>query len=356
MKKTNQMLEWCDSQTFFKRASELIETVSIVMDIGCGIRPQQFVIPDFLICVEPHLEYVEILKKNLDGTNSIIISLDAKQALSALPDNAVDSIFLIDVIEHMTKEIGLEVISESERVARKQVVLFTPLGFMPQETHASSLDGWNLHGGTWQDHKSGWYPEDFLDWHVLACKHLHIADFKGQPINPPYGGFYAIKTLVKSTNYFNEIYSQEVLLDSTSNLNAIRTIFPQFIDQVVSREIERSNMKCAIQSCQRTTILFIEQKATKSVNEIFDIITLEKTDNYLKEAREYNVKIREFASQFLDFNFRESELKVRDELLTTREAELRVRDELLTTREAVISKNIYVRIYRKLKNLFDIAK
>lgn len=62
----------------------------------------------------------------------------------------------------------------------------------------------------------------------------------------------------------------------------------------------------------------------------------------MKEARECNVKIREFASQFLDFNSRKSEL--------------RVRDELLTTRETVISRNIYVRIYKKLNNLFDIAK
>ena len=69
------MVEWCTNDIFYQRASELIESVSSVMDIGCGIRPQQFVIPDYLICIEPHPEYVEILKKNLAGTNSVIISI-----------------------------------------------------------------------------------------------------------------------------------------------------------------------------------------------------------------------------------------------------------------------------------------
>ena len=339
MIKENTILEWCDSSAFYNRASELIEPVSSVMDIGCGIRPQQFITPDFLICVEPHPEYVEILKKNLIGTNSIIISLDARQALSSMVDGSIDSIFLIDVIEHMTKEVGLEVIREVERIARRQVVLFTPLGYMPQNMHASGLDGWNLNGGSLQDHKSGWYPEDFLDWNIIACKHLHSTDFKGDQINPAYGGFFAIKNIVKSANYFNAIYSQEVLLDSTSNLNAIHATFPQFVDQVINREIEKSNLKCAIQSCQRATILFIEQGSTKSSEEIFELLAIEKTDSYLKEARKYDIKIREFASHFLNFNTREVEFN-------TREVEFK-------KKEARLDANICVRIYRKLKELFN---
>jgi hypothetical protein len=185
-----------------------------VLDIGCGIRPQQYISPGFLICVEPHLEYVEILKKNLNQTNSIIIPLDGRTALQSLPDKSIDSIFLIDVIEHMPKDIGFELIKECERVARNQIIVFTPLGFMPQEVHDSGIDGWNLNGGELQDHKSGWYPEDFSGWNIVGCKHLHIMDYAGTTINPPYGGFYAIKNILKSANLFNDIYSKDSIAEA----------------------------------------------------------------------------------------------------------------------------------------------
>ena len=318
----NLMVEWCGSQELQNRAINLIKPAFSVLDVGCGIRPQQFIAPEFLICIEPHLEYVEILKKNLQDTNVLIIPLDAKQALRALPNRSVDSIFLIDVIEHMTKEVGMDVICECERVARQQVVLFTPLGFMPQEIHGGDLDGWNLHGGELQDHKSGWYPEDFPGWNVVACKHLHTHDFKGQPINSSYGAFYAIKSIAKIANYFNDIYSQEVLANSTNNLNYLRSLFPQFIDQIVYREIENSNLKCGIQSCQRTTELFIEQGASKSTEEIFEIVSRERVNAYLTEARKFNTKVSEFAAQFLNVNAREAELTARGAEVAQREIEL----------------------------------
>ena len=352
-------IKWCDSQTLHAEATNLMKSVSSVLDIGCGIRPQQYIVPSLLICVEPHLEYVEILKKNLKDANAIIIPLDAKTVLSALPSRSIDSIFLIDVIEHMPKEVGAEVIRECERVARQQVVLFTPLGFMPQEIHAGDADGWNLHGGDWQDHKSGWYPEDFPGWNIVACEHLHFNDFKGQPITPPYGGFYAIKNIPNNANYFNDIYSKDVIRDATSNLNWIREKFPQFIEQVVYRDIENSMLKCGIRSCQRTTELFIEIGNTKTSDEIFELAEREKSNALLKEARMHNESIKLFAAQFLEFNAREAELSARAAEMAEREAELSARAAEMTEREAelsaraaVIVNGLCAKISRKLKSLF----
>ncbi len=322
MKKNDSIIDWCDSQTFHNRASDLIKPAYSVLDIGCGIRPQQYITPELLICVEPHIEYVEILKKGLQGSNALIIPLDAKQVLRALPDRSVDSIFLIDVIEHMPKEIGIDVIRECERVARQQVVLFTPLGYMPQEIHAGDVDGWNLHGGEWQDHKSGWYPEDFMGWDIIGCKQLHTKDFQGKPINPPYGGFYAVRHITKIANHFNDIYSKEVLGGATGHLDSLRSQFPQFVDQVVYREIEKSNLKCGIQACQRTTELFIELGATKSSEEIFEIANREKEAALLIEARNYNRKLKEFASQFENINAREAEFVRREAWVIEKESQL----------------------------------
>ena len=155
---------------------------------------------------------------------------------------------MIDVIEHMTKSEGEAVLVECNRVARQQIVLFTPLGYMPQEVHAGDLDGWNLSGGDRQEHKSGWLPEDFPDWDILACKHLHEIDHKGEPIDPAYGGFFAVKNKTKPENHFNPLYSKSVLQNSYKNLDIVEQLIPNFVDHVVLSALERNRLKCAIQS------------------------------------------------------------------------------------------------------------
>ena len=215
----NESIQWCTRERFHTTAAECMVPASVVLDIGCGIRTQRFLKPDVLICVEPYVEYAEILKTVLAGCTAIVINLDALSALRNLPERSVDSVFLIDVIEHMPKTIGLETIRECERVARNQIIIFTPLGYMPQEIHANDTDGWNLGGGEWQSHKSGWYPQDFAGWNIIACKHLHGEDHKGELVNPPYGGFYAIKNLSRESNQFNHVYAEDVLQQSIYDLD-----------------------------------------------------------------------------------------------------------------------------------------
>lgn len=127
-------IEWCEATELQGRIAALIRDAGLVLDVGCGIRPQQFVTPDFLICVEPHPEYVDILRGNLAGADAAVIASDARTALAALPDRPADTIFLLDVIEHLEKTEGRDLIAHAERVTRQQIVVFTPLGFLPQES------------------------------------------------------------------------------------------------------------------------------------------------------------------------------------------------------------------------------
>jgi hypothetical protein len=330
-------IQWCEAPDFYREAESQIKPAGSVLDIGCGIRPQQYIVPDVLICVEPHLEYVEVLKHNLRDAPAIIIPLEAKRVLAALPDRSVDSIFLIDVIEHMVKEDGIAVLQECQRVARQQIIIFTPLGFMPQEIHAGDVDGWNLHGGEWQDHKSGWYPEDFPDWQIIACAHLHAADYKGQPISPPYGGFYAIKNIEKTANYFNDLYARDVIQQDTHSLATLQTHFPLFVEQVVARDIEKSNLKCGIQACQRTTELFIELGATQTQAEILQQAARDKTEALLQESRRHQAKIKQFATEFADTNGREAKLAAQANSLAAQEAGLTARETALAERAALLA-------------------
>ena len=343
---------WLESGIFYKGIEKYIQPADVILDIDCGIRPQQFIVPKLLICVEPYDEYAEILRQNFKGTNTVIIRLDAMQALSSLPDNSIETIFLMDVIEHMVKEVGQEVIKECERVANKQIIIFTPLGYMPQEIHAENLDAWNLHGGTWQEHKSGWYPENFPLWKIIACKHLHTHDSTGKELDTPYGGFYAIKFLPKSADLFNDIYAQELLTGNVDYIEALKKSFPNFVVQTVNDQIAKSSLKCALRTCQRTTQLFIDLGAHKTSEEILKLANDEKVELFMTEAREFLAGIRKCAAEFGDINEKEAELvnckiKINDLKNKITDLEMEIQDLRIQ-----ISKNVWLRIYSKLTTIF----
>ncbi len=244
------VIEWCSKSELLGRAKAQIQAASVVLDIGCGIRPQSLIRANVHVCVEPSAEYVQLLKQNLKGSSILVVPLPALEALIALPDRSIDSIFLIDVIEHMPKEVGLEVLKECKRVSRCQVIVFTPLGFMPQHIHAGQSDGWGMQGGAWQQHKSGWYPEDFPDWKLIVCKDFHDLDHQGQPVSPAYGALYAIHSKPLNHNLFNADYASLVLGSDV----AVPDGFPligNFVGEVVQREIAKCETAIAVEVCGR---------------------------------------------------------------------------------------------------------
>jgi hypothetical protein len=56
------------------------------------------------------------------------------------------------VIEHLKKEDGLKLIKQVEDIARRQVIIMCPLGYVPQG---------DLDNNPWQIHRSAWFPADF---------------------------------------------------------------------------------------------------------------------------------------------------------------------------------------------------
>tara|TARA_Y100000310_G_scaffold193464_1_gene193406 strand:- start:444 stop:1025 length:582 start_codon:yes stop_codon:yes gene_type:complete len=80
--------------------------------------------------------------------------------LGAQPTGFWDAVLLLDVIEHQTPAESAALLSEARRVARKIVVLYTPMGFRaqaPEDVKDRSGEPWtNPH----QEHKCGW---DALD-------------------------------------------------------------------------------------------------------------------------------------------------------------------------------------------------
>lgn len=182
-------LVWHQQHLLQAEAGKRILPAETVLDLGAGIRPQQFIKPRVSLIVEPHDEYLVHLKHDLAGTSSVIIGTSALTCMAWLPDRCVDTVFMLDVLEHMSRENGEACLAEALRIARSQIVVFTPLGFMPQSYGPGELDAWGMNGRAWQTHRSGWDPEDFPGWEILGCR-----DFHRNAAGQVYGAFYAIKT------------------------------------------------------------------------------------------------------------------------------------------------------------------
>ena len=173
-------------------AKQLIIPTDIVLDVGCGIRPQTFFKPRVHIGVDAHYDYLVKLQESRPDIFPIHSLWDV---VYELVNGSVDTVFALDFIEHIEIEEGFYFLKEICEIARSQVVIFTPIGFYPQTYNEGDVDRWGMNGGYWQTHRSGWTPEDFGDeWTILACKDYHKHDQHDQPLKTPIGAMYCIYT------------------------------------------------------------------------------------------------------------------------------------------------------------------
>ena len=187
---------YVSSEELFPTIKSKILDVTTTLDIGCGINPQSFAKTKVHICCEPFLQYIEkIMVNTANGSDRTYVILNATwaKAIEIIPAKSVDTVLLVDVIEHLHKEKALELLKQTEKIAKRQLAIFTPLGFMPQK-HEDGKDAWGLDGGEWQEHKSGWSPDDFDEtWDVYVSKDFHKVNSMLETLETPFGALWAIK-------------------------------------------------------------------------------------------------------------------------------------------------------------------
>jgi hypothetical protein len=186
-----------DIKDLYLEALKAMQPVNTILDIGCGIVPQRHVITKTHICCEPYKEYVDVLlnERKFSRGKAIVLNMGWEDAVKYFSPNSIDTVVLVDVIEHLEKDDGKDLLNKTIQLAKQQVVLFTPLGFMPQ-FHEDGKDAWGLGGADWQEHKSGWKPEDFEQdgWEFFISEEYHFYDNLGRKLDKPYGAFWAVFT------------------------------------------------------------------------------------------------------------------------------------------------------------------
>lgn len=188
-------IAWVAASDLMREARARFAATDVLLDIGCGIQPQEHIRPAVHICAEPFRDYVDVLLKRVAGATDrsyVVLQADWAQTLAVLAPKSVDTVVIGDVIEHLDKEKALALLARTHELARRQVLVFTPLGFLPQ-SHPDGVDAWGMQGAAWQEHRSGWQPEDFEgNWEFVASKAYYFEDNLGQPFPEPHGAFWAI--------------------------------------------------------------------------------------------------------------------------------------------------------------------
>jgi SAM-dependent methyltransferase len=121
---------------------------STVLDLGCGNNSllQHFSVPSS-VGVDLFNPYLQESKKKKYHTQYIKADI---RKLEFKP-KSFDAVIAFDVLEHLTKEEGTELLGRMEKWARMKLIILTPNGFMQQDSYDNN---------PLQKHRSGWTVEE----------------------------------------------------------------------------------------------------------------------------------------------------------------------------------------------------
>jgi SAM-dependent methyltransferase len=122
---------------------ELIGSKSI-LDVGCGMSsPIRFCSVSYSIGVDLFRLYLMQAKRNKIHDDYVLG--DVRKL--CFRNSSFDCVAALDLIEHLSKAEGYNLLREMERVARKKIIVFTPNGYLRQDAYDNNA---------WQAHKSSW--------------------------------------------------------------------------------------------------------------------------------------------------------------------------------------------------------
>lgn len=125
-----------------------------VLDVGCGLGEWGFLIRTrkngfpFLIGVDiwhPHL-------KRLRRLNIYDALVHVKIPFLPFRDKSFDVSLACEILEHLQKSSGYQLLEELERVSRRLIIVSSRFGW-PQE---------EIYGNPYEKHVSEWYPQELV--------------------------------------------------------------------------------------------------------------------------------------------------------------------------------------------------
>ncbi len=140
----NHFFAWLFPTTVFCLRKNLKDCES-VLDLGCGpSSPLQYAKNvKYSIGVEAFAPYMEESKKRKIHTKYIEKRVEEVD----FPGKSFDAVIMIEVLEHLSEDIGYAMLKKADKWAKKKVIVSTPNGFLSQRERDEN---------PFQKHLSGW--------------------------------------------------------------------------------------------------------------------------------------------------------------------------------------------------------
>lgn len=144
-------VNWGDA-AYYKTLERELADMDTVLDVGCGSwSPLENIKRNFhSVGVDIHSPSIKEIKK-LKIHNEYKIG-DVLTINKLFKKKSFDAVIALDVVEHFAKKEGNHLIDQMESLATKKVIIVTPYGFTKQTPYD---------GNPYQEHKSGWYINEF---------------------------------------------------------------------------------------------------------------------------------------------------------------------------------------------------
>lgn len=137
---------------YYQSLEKNLKNAESVLDVGCGgSSPLGKVKKTFrsvgLDIFEPSIKKSKKAKIHDDYKLG-----DIKKVNTFFKPKSFDAVVALDIIEHLTRKEGLDLLEKIEKIAKKEIIILTPNGFTNQDPYDNN---------PFQIHKSGWTAGDF---------------------------------------------------------------------------------------------------------------------------------------------------------------------------------------------------
>ncbi len=145
--------------------STLTSSCSTILDLGSGAENRyikQLKRAKYAVGLDLYAPYLQKSKKSDEHDDHI--RADVRKL--CFRDGSYDCVIASELIEHLTKAEGYELLRNIERISKNIVIVTTPNGFTPQDHDENVL----------QKHRSGWTLNEFerLGYCVFGLRGLRL--------------------------------------------------------------------------------------------------------------------------------------------------------------------------------------
>lgn len=132
--------------SYVSELKKIFKDCNTVLDLGCGAwSPVSFLDWEYSLGVDACSD--SLFEAKQKSTHTEFRQMDIKNIVQTFSKDKFDCCVALDFIEHFTKQDGLKIIEDMEKVAKKLIVISTPNGeVLPFKGRDSSLE----------DHLSSW--------------------------------------------------------------------------------------------------------------------------------------------------------------------------------------------------------